>query len=345
MNWWDSIGNVANAAWRAIIGVGGVVGNALTSEWRFAAAMLKGALFQLTHPINTVEQNVAIFAGLVTGNMTAVLNAINRLEGWQQARITKPIMSWARRQVARLWAALDADRRMLFKLIFHVNGVTRAWVLRLIRRERVARRRGDDREHAYALARAKWAIQTVDREAAGGYRTGYDAQVSVATRVLQDIITRNPALRDVVGKVITGVLDLAAVEDPLARLIAGFILRHVVASLGVDKALGNLAQSLLGPLLDQPHPKTLHDVIMAMSGRIGTLEQEWATFMGDGGPQVEQAGRGWRDLTSLPLDAALLAFAVAATTEPAMTARELSAVIHPIGTGTIVTMSNMLAGR
>lgn len=345
MNWWDSVGNAASAAWRAITGVGGAVGGALTSEWRFAASMFKGALFQLTHPINTVEQQAAIFAGLVTGNMTAVHNAINRLEGWNQAHITKPIMSWTRRQIAKLWAALDADRRMLWKRIMLVNGWIRAWVMQLIRAERVARRRADTREHAYAHSQAKWALQMVQREAASGYRTGYNAQVSVATKVLQDIITRDPLLKDVVGKVITGVLDLASVEDPLARLLAGFVLQHVITSLGVDKPLGDLARSLLGPLLGQPRPMDLHDVVVAITGRISALEGDWATFMGDGGPQVEQAGKGWRDLTSLPLDAALVGFVVAGATAPAATARELSSVIRPIGTATIATMSNLLAGR
>ena len=344
VNWWDTVGNWASAAWRAITAVSGATASTMGAEWKFTASLFKGAIFQLTHPINTVEQNAAIFAGLVTGNITAVHNAIDRLEGWSQARIVKPVQSWTRRQIAKLWFVIVADRKMLWARITYVTGVTRAWVMRLIRHERVARRRADTREHAYALARAKWAVQTVDREAASGYRTGYSGQVSTAVKVLQDIITRDPLLKDVVGKVITGVLDLASVEDPLARLIAGFVLQHVITHLGVDKPLGDLARSLLGPILGQPHPKTLHDVIMAMSSRIGTVEQQWATFMNDGGPQVEQAGQGWRDLTSPALDAALLAFAVAGVADPAGTARELSAVIRPAGTATIATVSNILAG-
>lgn len=345
MNWWDNVGNWASIAWKAITATGGVITGALSAEWKFTASLVSGAFFQLTHPINTVEQNAAIFAGLVTGNITAIHNAIDRLEGWTHATITKPIQSWTRRQIAKLWFVIVANRKMLWARITRVNADIRAWVMRLIRHERIARRRADTRLHAFALMKAKWALQMVQRQAAGGYRTGYSGQVNMAVRILQDIATRNPLVRRIVGVLVTGVLDLASIEDPLARLTAGFLLRHVVDKLGVDKPLGDLATSILSPLLGQPHPKTLHDVIVAVTGRIGALEQNWATFMADGGPQVEQAGQQWRDLTSPVLDAALIAFAVAGVIDPAGTARELATVIRPVGTATIATVSSTLAGR
>ena len=345
MNWWNSIKNWGQAAWAAMLGIGGGVGSALAAQWRFTNSLISGAFYQILHPINTVEQNVAIFAGLVTGNMTAVHNAIDRLEGWNQAHVVKPLQSWTRRQIAKLWYVIVANRKMLWARITLVNADIRAWVLRLIRRERVARRRADSRLHAFAIAQAKWALQIVQRQAASGYRTGYSGQVSTVIKVLDAIVVRNPLVRGLVNILINGVLDLASIENPLARLTAGFLLRHVVDKLGVDKPIGDLAASILGPLLGQPHPKDLHDVIAAITGRLGALEQDWATFMADGGPQVEQAGQQWRDLTSIGLDAALVAFAVAGVADPAGTARELSAVIRPVGTTTIASVSNLLAGR
>lgn len=367
MNWWDTLGGWGSAAWRAVLGLGGAIGGALAAQWRFTNSIISGAFYQILHPINTVESNVAIFAGLVTGNLTAVHNAIDRLEGWQQARVVKPMRSWVRGQIAKLWRVIVANRKMLWARITLVNASIRAWVLRLIRLERrarergdawlralimrlihlerVARRRADARLHAFIIQRVKWALQIVDGEAASGYRTGYSGQVNTAVSVLENIATRNPIVKGLIGLLVNGVLDLASVENPIARFTAGFLLKHVISKLGVEKPLGDLAASILGPLLGQPHPRNLHDVVMAITNRIGALEQDWATFMADGGPQIEQAGQQWRDLTSIGLDAALVAFAVAGVADPGGTARELSAVIRPIGTTTIADVANLLAGR
>jgi hypothetical protein len=345
MNWWDSLTKQAGNAWAAILNVSGIVSGALTAEWRFTASMVKGALFQLTHPINTVEQQAAILAGLFTGNVTAVHNAVNRLEGWTHATITRPARTHVNSLYNKLLGIIMANVHRLWKRIDQVNAATRHWVISVVLRERAARIRADHQLHAYAHTQAVWALQTVQREAASAYQGSYNDRRSVASKVLSAIVARNPLVRGLVSRVVTVLLDVAGAENPLARLAAGFILNKIVSGLGVDKALGDLASTLLRPLLAGGPPKDLHGVIMDLAARVGGLEAQWATFMADGGPQVEQAGTEWKTITGLAEDAALLAFAVAGVTDPAGTARTLSAIIRPVGTATIESMSNVLAGR
>lgn len=345
MNWWDSISSAASRAWGAITDLGGLTGDALGAQFRMTSRMFTGAIFQLTHPLNTLENNAAILAGLVSGNMTAVLNAVRRLEGWNTATVKRPIVSWTARQFQRVWASLAALRRWVEQQIDYAEWALKRWTWRLVAKERHYRILGDKAARAYARQQAKWAIQVVNREAESGYRTGQSGRVSTVTKLLDAVVVRDPILRDIVGKVVTGVLDLAAVEDPVARLVAGFVLREVVDKLGIDRAMGVLLQDLLGPLLGDPQPHDLHDVIMDICTRLDAVEGEWATFMTDGGPQILQAGQEWRNITSLITDAGLLAFAVAAVADPAGVARDLSDIIRPVGTHTIEAMGNTLAGR
>ena len=342
MNWWDSLTKQAGNAWAAIINLGGAIGSGLTAEWRFTASLVKGALFQLTHPINTVEQQAAILAGLFTGNMTAVHNAVNRLEGWTHATIVAPLHTLINGLYMRLLGIIMSNVHRLWKRIDQVAAETRAWVIRVVLRERAARIKADNRLHAYARSQALWALQTVQREAASAYRGSYHDRRSAASKVLSAIVARNPLVRGLVSRVVTVLLDVASVENPLVRLAAGFILTKVVSGLGVDKALGDLASVLLRPLLAGGPPADLHGVIADLAARVQAVEAQWVTFMADGGPQVEQAGQQWRNTTTLSVDAALLAFAVAGVVNPAATARELSSVIRPVGTATIAHISSAL---
>lgn len=345
MNWWDSITAAAGRAWGAIIGLGGLTGDALAASFRVTTRLLSGAIYQLTHPLNTLENNAAILAGLVSGNMTAVLNAIRRLEGWSTATIKQPILNHTNRQLARVWAQFSALRRWVEQQIDYAEAALKRWAWRLVATERRYRIEGDAAARAYAQAQARWALQTANREAASGYQATRAGRVSVITRLLDAVAGRVPVVRELTGRVITILVDVIEIDNPLLRLAATFLLGRVISALGIDKLMGEAADALLSPLLANPNPKNLHDVITDLSTRVGALEAQWAQFMANGGPQVEQAGQQWRDITGLAVDAALLAFAVGAVADPAATAKDLSAVVRPVGTSTIEAMGRILAGK
>ena len=345
MDFWNTITGWGKNAWQAVLNVGSGTATVFGSLWRFTFAGINGFIHILTHPLADVENSTAFWAGLATGNITAAINAFKRLEGYGPKKWVAPVKNKLQRQITWVYGVTMSNIHRLYRLIMREVATLREWVMDLIQKERKARRKADAREHAYAHQQAKWALQTANREAASGYEATRSGRVAVVTKLLDAIVVRDPVVKDLVGKIVTALLDLASVEDPLARLFAGFVITHIIDALGIDKAMGEAAQALLAPLLGDPHPANLHDVIKDLSGRVGALEGQWATFMADGGPQILQAGKDWRDLTSLPVDAALLAFGVAGVADPQGVARDLADATRAAGTSTISTLAGILSGK
>lgn len=183
------------------------------------------------------------------------------------------------------------------------------------------------RAAAYARQQDKALHQLIEREAASGYRAQYQGRLVAITGILGHLISRVPFLRDIIGKIIGGVIDLAGVEDPVARWVLTVLMTRVVGRLGVDKAAGQFAQDLLTPILGQPKPRDIHDVINDISQRMNAMERQWARFFADGGSQVEQAGKEWQAVTGPLADVALLAFFGAAVNDPARWAKDVQGTI------------------
>ena len=160
------------------------------------------------------------------------------------------------------------------------------------------------------------ALAEVQTEAATGYADGSTQRVSVITKITDELATRNPVIRGLVSDLVTVLLDLIGTENPLARIAIGLLLKEVIGKLGVDRVAGDLLGTLLGPLIADPRPRNLHDVTRDLARRVSALEGQWARYMEDGGPELDQAGREWKRYTSLATDAALLGFAALAVADP-----------------------------
>lgn len=344
MSWWNDLTGTVGRGLDALVGVGerdviGPVKAALSGVQKIGSLLVN---FYATG-FKDEATALSVIASLFTGNYTALLPMLQRITSWFDTHRFWPLEKNYNAQIARLWAALKQLRTWALQMITRYNYLTRMWAFYLVLAERRARQREFQEAEAYTRQRVTWVLQTVQREAASGYATGYGGRVTLLQKILDDAVSRDPLVRDVVSRLTGLLIDLAGVEDPVARWLTGWLLSKLADDLGIDKAIGDLASSLAGPLLGQPHPRNLHDVIQDISARLAALEAQWAEFMADGGPQILQAGEEWKSITSLLADVGLLGFAAAAITDPATTARDLSAVIRPVGTTTISRIADFLA--
>jgi hypothetical protein len=342
MKWLNSILNFGASAGRAIGGVEQAIGGAYSSLFKYMSAGFHGFLYMFTHPLSSLENAAAFWSGVLTGNMTAAQNAFLRLIGYAPKQWVQPVAQRLQYQINRVYTWAYAWIKYLRWYINKQIADLRAWVMDLIRDERVARRKADDRVEHKAHELTRWALAVVQKEAASGYRLGTPDRVSLISKLADVIATRNPVVKDLVGTVVKGAIDLAEVDNPLLRIGVGFVLKEIINRLGADKAMGHLLSDLMGPLLGQSPPRNLHDVIWSIATRLNGLEGQWAQFMQDGGQQVENAGKQWASLSGVAGDAAVLAFLAAMAADPQGWASDVSTVAGPIVGGAVDAISALM---
>lgn len=291
---------------------------------------IKAADWIMTHPLSDIKNTVSVFAALVTGNGTALHNAINRYMGWVQDNPIASLKTWVQRQLAGL-------QTQILRLGIYLTGqiqLTAALLQRrfdtAIKAEQRARVRGDRRDRTFTRRQVRALNAAINHEAASSYRAGFNERLHGITAIIGYLAAHNDISGRVIGDAVNGVLDLASVDDPLARLALGFIMRHIVDKLGVDKLAGDAVQELLGPLLGAPRPTGLASVITDISDRLGALEGTWGQFWANGGSDIEQAGREWSALTAPLTDVALIAWLGQAVVDPTAWAREITDVTAPV---------------
>jgi hypothetical protein len=342
VNWIISAGSWAVSAWRRITGIASDIPEALHDMWRFVQLTLSGVQYIFTHPFTSVLNGFSLLAALVTGNDIAARNAIVRLVGWYDVNRTIPL----RKQVMRWLAQLRARIAYLFAVAYlYINRLYRqslAYTRLRVAIEHRAMIKAFQQSEAYTRQQVKAALALVQKEAATGYSATLHERASTVQRIADLVATRNPALRAAVSDIIRIVLDLLAIDNPVARLFAGFLIRECINRLGVDKVAGQLLADVAGPLLGNPKPKNLHDVIQNIGQRIGALESEWARFMESGGSQVEQAGKQWANMTGVLVDAAMLVFFADMVARPQQWAAEVSAAAGPVVHGATIAVARLL---
>lgn len=343
MKWWDSLHRVGGNALNSVQGNAQPQPGSGFSLWKFISGSYNAFAYMISHPISDLENEAAILAGLFTGNHQAAWNALYRLIGWNQQNVINPQLSPLRWLIVRIQANISTAVRVLKLWVTGQLAGVRAWVMRLIRHERRARRHGDARAEHLARQLARHSLATVQREAASAYKAATPAQTSLIGKLAGDLASRDPLVKDLVGRLIGGAVDLAEIDNPLLRIALPFVMKEIINRLGIDKPIGILLDDLLAPLLGSGQPKNLHAVILAICQRLTALEGQWATFMGDGGPEILQAGEQWRDITSLAADAGLLAFFGVMVADPQSWANDMATVAGPFVGAAIDGISGTLA--
>lgn len=256
-----------------------------------------------------------------------ILTSLQRALTWLERFVLRPMEQRLQREIRRVAAKERSDVSYLIRLIYVVARTVMQFALRLVRREHHDMTRAV--KHAEALARheVRRLHHRIEHEAASGYSIDNRGRTGLAVKLLEFLGAHNPEVQAVVGDIATGLIDLLSIDDPLLRISIGFLIKHVIDRLGIEKPLGHLIEDLIAPILGNPKPRDLHDVIADISARLGALEGQWATFFEDGGSEVEQAGREWQGITSLAASLGIVAFTAQAVADPVGWAAEVQAVV------------------
>lgn len=316
MNFLGTLAQWAKDAWNAIGGAAGDVVGALQKVWSYITSLHSLLSWVVGFPVLQVLRAIHAHSTATSDALAALLAAIARLKNWIWAHEVNPVRlqllaaiaalkAWTQVQIGQIYLAMYRDLVEALSYTRFLVGVERLWRIQAI-----------NREHAAMLAQIRALHQLIEREAASGYNTGTPDRKSVIQKLLTDLAERDPAIKGLVGELVRIVIDIDTIDNPVIRFLAGKLLSDIVAHLGIDQAISDLISRLLGPLAGQPKATGLYDVEKDVARRLTALEDQWAAFMHDGGPELEQAGRGWKDLGSLGVDAAILGFVGLAVRNP-----------------------------
>ena len=301
--------------------------NPIVGIWHWINGVASGVSHFLGHTLHAFGEAILFHLQHIVATFQESIDAVYRIIFWWERIVWHTIKSWISRQYAQLRAMIKRETAYLIRLIYVATRTVLALALAAVHHERHERKVAVGRAEARAQAEIRALHGVIEREAASGYRINRDDRASLIVRLLDYAVIRNPEVKFLVGKIVTGLLDILAVDDPILRVVLGFVIKHVIDKLGIDKAVGILISDLLAPLLGKPKPANLHDVIMDLSDRSLALEKFAATFMEDGGAQVEQAGKNWREITGVLGNAAILAFTVQAVVAPKAWASEIDKTV------------------
>lgn len=334
--------SAARSAWNFLAGLPSDFGRALSAIWSFIRAVQQVADYAMSHPLTELLNALAVFAAVVTGNNDALVRAMARIDPWIYRNRVLPL----RAQVLRWFAQLEARIAYLFAQAYlYINLKFRqaeAYTRQLVEAEHKDMLVHFAEAERYAFAQALARKKEIEQEAADAYNAHLADRLGLARRLADLIAAHNPAVAGLVRVIVTGVIDLAAVENPLARLALGFALRQLINRLAVDKVAAQLLDDLLGPILGTQHSHGVADTVNGLSARLEAVERRWADFMDHGGPEIEQAGSDWKDMDGLATDAALLAFMAATIADPVAAANDTARVVLPVSGGAAAAWHNLL---
>jgi len=243
-------------------------------------------------------------------------DALHRLAAWTANYLIGPIYTYINRQIAQLKHQMILLIDVVYSAVFKMYSQAVAVASVMVTRERSQRQAAVAQAEAQARNLVRVLHSTIEAEAASAYRGGYPGRVSAITTLIRVIESNDPVMAALTKRLIGLVLDLASIDNPIARLVIGFVLRRIINGLGIEKPLGNLISDLLNPILADVRPHDLHGVILDISARLAAMEGQWSTFFADGGSQVEQAGQEWQKITSAAGDLAILGFIGEAAANP-----------------------------
>lgn len=316
MNIFATLGGWFRSAWNAVTGVPGDIGGALSKLWSLIQNQHNAISWIFGYPLLHAVWQVWSKVNTVSLIIDLIRKLHQRQPGWTQITQIDPAVGMLRQLIAalRAWTGLQLFLLRVIVQALYEAALAYAWTL--FQAERAARIQAVQAEHAAMLKAVAACLQTVQQQAASGYNAGMHDRLTTVERLLNDVADRAPEIRGLVNLLVKAVFDLETIDNPVLRFTIGHLLGVVVAHLGIDQATGGLIAALLGPLTGQGRPTTLAGVEKDVADRLGALEAQWADFMTKGGPEVEQAGQDWKDLTSLVADAAILALFGLAVTDP-----------------------------
>ena len=332
----------ASGAWSAITGAAGDVAKIYQQVWHYITSVHNLLSWIAAHLLLPYARTALTY---MTGWWAAILaihEALGRIAGYIWVTEVRPVRDQLRHQLAMLYAWAVREFQFVIALIWALIRAERAQRIAADVAERNARIKADKAEAAARILGDKTVLATVQRQAASGYNATLHTRLGLLGTVLDQIANHNPAVKTLVSDLIKGVVDLETIDDPVLRWVLAKVISELIDKLGVDRIMGEFAQRLLSPLIGQPRAGGLEQVTHDIGDRLDALEAEWAQFMADGGPEVEQAGKEWKSLTGPVVDAALLGFLGLGIADPAAWATGVADSIGVVGNDALIGIIDLL---
>lgn len=332
----------ATGAWSAIAGIPGDLAKVYQQVWHYITSVHNLVSWLWSTPLLTYARTALTYMTGLWVAIRAIHDVLARLGGWIWITQVRPVRDQLRHRIAVLYAWAVREFQFVIALIWALIRAERAQRIRADIAERNARIKAIRAEAAARIKGDQTVLATVQRQAANGYNSSLHARLGLLGKVLDEIAHRNPAVRTIVSDLIKAAFDLETVDDPVLRWVLAKLITEVIDKLGVDRLIGEFASSLLGPLLGDPRARGLQDVTRDIGQRLDLLEQQWATFMHDGGPEVEQAGEQWKAITDPLIDVALLSILGVGIADPAAFATGVADTIGVTGNAALIGIIDLL---
>lgn len=332
----------ASSAWTALFGAGTNPVDALTKLWHYITSVHDVLAWLAATPLLRFLRAALLNFTVLGVAVTAIRDVLGRLATWIWVHQVNPVRvqllaaiaalrAWTVIQFKWTWALVAADYAAALAYTRRLTGIERAQRIQAVRAEAAARVKGD-----------KVTLATVQQQAASAYNAGLHDRLGLIGGILDDISGHTPLIKDAVTLFLRYLVDLENVDDPALRWALNKAITEIVNNAAVDRAAGELAQGLLGPLIGQPRARGLHDVVADIAARLGALESDWAKFMKNGGPEVEQAGEQWKEVTGVIADVGLLAFVGLAVTDPPAWAQGVADTIGTVADGALTGIVDLI---
>lgn len=335
MGWLKTLQNWASNAWGSIFGAATNPVAALTNLWHYITSLHDALAWLGANPLVKGYKSFLLNFTVIGLAIRAAQAAIGRIGAWVWSHEVKPVRDQLRAAITALkaWAVAMFAAQQAEIIARYLAAL--AYTRKLVGIERAQRMKGDRLEHAAMLKAVAACLATVQQQAASAYNAGLNARLGVIGTILEDMAGHTPLIKDAVEFLLKDWVDIENIDDPVIRWLANKAIDEIVNNAEVDKAAGSLAQTLLGPIIGQPRAKGLHDVISDISARLAAMEAQWATFMKDGGPEVEQAGKEWKEITGTLVNLGFLGFTGLAATDPAAWATGVSDSVGTVANDSI----------
>lgn len=342
MGWLKTAVSWARDAWTSITGAVTNPAAALSKLWHWITSV--HGLLSWLFGVPLLEWMSATLGNLAehTRAWEALEQLLARIPEWIKAHLVMPWVRLLLARIARLQRWTAAQLLALRILMMFLYLAARLYTRQMVAAEHKRMMYTVAEEHHKMLLGLRATLAEVQKQAASGYNSGTPDRKTVITRLLDDVLVRVPAVKGLVSDLIGLIIDIDTIDNPIARFLIQKLLAQIIDRLGIEKAAGDLLARLIGPLAGQPKATGLYDVAKDVAGRLSALEAQQADFMINGGPEVEQAGREWKALTSIATDAGLLAFLGLAVTEPAAWAAAIADTAGPVADGAMTGIASLI---
>ena len=332
----------ASTAWGAIVGIPGDVSKALTQVWQYVTSVHNLLSWVVGNPIAGLFHAYLGALDRLRHAIAEIADAYVRIPGWIWLWLIRPVRDALNRRIDALTAWTRRQLAILRALVLFLYQLALLYTREQVGIERNQRIAAVRQEHAEMVAAVRAALATVQKEASSGYNSSLQARLGIIGRLVDELGTRNPLVKGLVRDIAGALLDVGEIDNPVVGFLVAKILSEIIDKAGIDQLTGRLAQDLLGPLLGKPRASSLYGVAKDIGERLNTLEGQWAAFMEAGGPEVEQAGREWKETTSVLVDVGLVAFFGLAVSDPAAFAAGVADTIGQVGNGALIAIVDLI---